>query len=133
MVKVPIEFAIVFVAFFLARNIRLVTDLIPHVQLPIQTISTGYLLNFALAGALLFVLLSAVSGLYRMRIYQSRIQELLDLILVSVYWFFIYIALLYLSIGFLYTVEIPRLIVLFSILIATLLIALERMISDIIQ
>jgi hypothetical protein len=38
--KVPLDFIIIFSAFFLAREIRLMTDLIPGVQLPVQTIST---------------------------------------------------------------------------------------------
>ena len=65
-----------------------------------------------------------------MRIYQSRIQELWDILLVSLYWFFIYIAILYLSFGFLYTEQIPRLIVLFAVIIATFLVILERGILD---
>jgi exopolysaccharide biosynthesis polyprenyl glycosylphosphotransferase len=65
-----------------------------------------------------------------MRIYQSRTQELADILLVSLYWFFIYIALLYLSFGFLYTAQIPRLIILFVIIIATIFVVLERRILD---
>lgn len=97
MIKVPIEGLIVFFAFFLARDIRSITDLIPDIHLPIQTIDTEHLLSFALVGSLVYILLSTFSGLYKMRIYQSRIQELQDLFLVSLYWFFIYIAILYLS------------------------------------
>ncbi len=130
MIKVPIEGLIVFFAFFLARDIRSITDLIPDIHLPIQTIDTEHLLSFALVGSLVYILLSTFSGLYKMRIYQSRIQELQDLFLVSLYWFFIYIAILYLSLWFIYTAPIPRLIVLFSIIIATFLIILERSILD---
>ena len=61
-----------------------------------------------------------------MRIYQSRLQELRDILLVSIYWFFIYIAILYLSLGFIYTAQIPRLVVLFSVIISTFFIILER-------
>lgn len=126
MIKVPMEACIVFLAFFLARDIRLVTDLIPDVHLPIQTISTESLLYFALVGSLVYILLSAFFGLYKMRIYQSRIQEFQDILFVSLYWFFIYIAILYLSFGFVYTEQIPRLIVLFSVIISTFFIILER-------
>jgi FlaA1/EpsC-like NDP-sugar epimerase len=126
MIKVPIEAGIVFLAFFLARDIRLVTDLIPDIHLPIQTIHTQNLIGFALVGALVYILLSAFSGLYKMRVYQSSIQEFQSIFLTSLYWFFIYIAILYLSAGFLYTAQIPRLIVLFSVMISTFLIILER-------
>lgn len=130
MIKVPIEGLIVFSAFFFARDIRRITDLIPDVHLPIQTIDTEHLLAFALTGSLVYILLAAFSGLYKMRIYQSRMEELRDILLVSVYWFFIYIAILYLSLGFLYTAQIPRLIVLFSVVITTVLVVLERSILD---
>ncbi len=125
-IKVPIEGLLVFLAFFLARDLRRMTDLIPNVHLPIQTIDTAHLIQFAIVGSLLYIVLSAISGLYKMRIYQSRVQELRDIILVSVYWFFIYIAILYLSIGFLYTEQIPRLVVFFSIIITTIFVILER-------
>ncbi len=130
MIKVPIEGCIVFLAFILARDVRRITDLIPSVHLPIQTIDTTHLISFAFVGALLYILLSAFSWLYKMRIYQSRLQELRDILLVSIYWFFIYIAILYLSIGFIYTEQIPRLIVLFAVIIATFFIILERAILD---
>lgn len=130
MIKVPIEGLIVFFAFFVARQVRNITDLIPDVHLPIQTIDTEHLFGFALVGSVIYILLAAFAGLYKMRIYQSRIQELKDLLFVSIYWFFIYIAVLYLSLGFFYTYPIPRLIVLFSVLIATFLIVLERVILD---
>lgn len=130
MIKVPIEGLIIFLAFFLARDLRLATDLIPDVHLPVQTIDTHNLLGFALVGSLVYILLSSFSGLYKMRIYQSRVQEFQNILLVSLYWFFIYIAILYLSFGFLYTAQIPRLIVLFSVIIGTFLIILERSILD---
>jgi len=117
-------------AFFLARDVRLVTDLIPNVHLPVHTIATNYLIGFALVGALLFVLLFTLSGLYKIRIYQSKIQEILDILLSAVYWFFVYIALLYLSLGFLYTVEMPRLIVLFTLIIGTTGVIIERILMD---
>lgn len=129
-IKVPIEGLLVFLAFFLARDLRRVTDLIPNVHLPIQTIDTIHLIQFAIVGSLLYIVLSTISGLYKMRIYQSRVQELQDILLVSIYWFFIYIAILYLSIGFFYTEQIPRLVVFFSVIISTLFVILERSILD---
>jgi hypothetical protein len=129
-IKVPIEGLIVFLAFFLARDLRRVTDLIPNIHLPIQTIDTSHLMQFATVGALLYIILSTFSGLYKMHIYQSRVQELQDILLVSLYWFFIYIAVLYLAIGFIYTEQIPRLVVLFSVIITTIFVILERSILD---
>ncbi len=65
LVKVISEFALVFACFFLAREIRLVTDLIPTVQLPIQKISPVALAGFAGFGALLFVVVFALRGMYK--------------------------------------------------------------------
>jgi hypothetical protein len=46
--KIPLDFMIVFFSFFLAKSLREVTDLIPNVTLPIQTISNDSLSLFAL-------------------------------------------------------------------------------------
>lgn len=55
LIRIPIEAATVFAAFYVAREIRLVTDLIPNVQLPIQRISESALLAFAVSGSALYV------------------------------------------------------------------------------
>lgn len=47
-IKVPLDFMIIWLSFFIAREIRLVTDLIPGITLPLKTIETGYLNIFAL-------------------------------------------------------------------------------------
>lgn len=65
--KIPLDFAIVLWAFFLARNIRRATDLIPGIKLPVQTISDISLMKFALAGAVLFLLVQVFRGAYRMQ------------------------------------------------------------------
>jgi len=44
---VPLDFIIIFLSFFIAREIRLITDLIPGINLPIQTIENDALINFA--------------------------------------------------------------------------------------
>lgn len=47
-IKIPLDFLTVWIAFFIAKEIRLVTDLIPTVALPIQTIDAPDLNIFAL-------------------------------------------------------------------------------------
>lgn len=49
LVKIPLDFSVVFSSFYIARAIRRITDLIPGVSLPIQTISDASLLKFAMA------------------------------------------------------------------------------------
>jgi hypothetical protein len=50
----------VFVSFFLARNLRVVTESFLWIKLPFQTISNENLFYFALAGSLLFILVFAI-------------------------------------------------------------------------
>ena len=70
--KVPLEFSIVLGAFFVARSIREATDLIPWVHLPPQSIEDTELFAFALFGAVLFVIVFAIGGLYHIRVSESR-------------------------------------------------------------
>ena len=95
--RLPIEFVLVIISFFIAREIRLVTDLIPSVQLQIQTISTMSLLGFSLVGALVCIILFGIHGLYKISIAQSKIRELLLVVRYMLYWFFLYIGMLYLA------------------------------------
>ncbi|MDD2516534.1 MAG: hypothetical protein PHF26_04950, partial [Candidatus Gracilibacteria bacterium] len=132
-IKIPLEFLMVFCAFFIAKNIRLVSDLIPGVHLPIKTIVDLKLLGFALLGSLLYIIVFAIGGLYRLKLYYSKIKEILDIIRLSFYWFILYIAIVYLSREYLYSTDIPRLIILFAFLISIGSIIIERFILNKIQ
>jgi hypothetical protein len=48
LIKIPLDFVVVFCSFFLARNLREVNDFVPGITLPIQRIDNEFLLNFAL-------------------------------------------------------------------------------------
>ena len=133
-VKVPLDFAIVFLCFFLARKIRLITDLIPWVNLPIQTIETWNLVYFALLWALLYIFLFSTHWLYNIKIINSKVKEFLDIIRYGIYWFLFFSVGVYLWNGIIYTwVEIPRLIILFTFIFATLWVVLERIILNNVQ
>ena len=120
-IKIPLDFLVVWGGFFLAREIRLITDLIPGVVLPIQTIPTWSLNLFALWWALLYIVLFASHNLYNLQISHSKIQEVLDVIRYSVYWFLFFSVGVYLGNGFLYTgSDIPRLILFFTFIFAIL-------------
>ncbi|HBA44514.1 TPA: hypothetical protein DEG21_00910 [Patescibacteria group bacterium] len=86
-----------FFAFFMARSIRLVTDLIPGVHLPIKTIATGELTNFAILGSILFSLIFIFSGLYKIKISNSKVKEFFDIARSFFIWFLFYVAILYLA------------------------------------
>ncbi|MCK9272900.1 exopolysaccharide biosynthesis polyprenyl glycosylphosphotransferase [Candidatus Gracilibacteria bacterium] len=128
--RLPLEFFVVFFAFFMARSIRLVTDLIPGVHLPIKTIATGELTNFAILGSILFSLIFIFSGLYKIKISNSKVKEFFDIARSFFIWFLFYVAILYLALGYLYTTEIPRLIIFFALIIAFFAIIFERFLLD---
>lgn len=91
MIKVPIESAIVYLAFFVSRDIRRVTDLIPGVHLPLQNITDEHLVWFASAGTLIFLVSFISAGLYRMRTTESRLRQFSNILYASTVWFFLYI------------------------------------------
>jgi len=111
-VKIPFDFLIVYVSFFIAKEIRLNSELIP---LPIQTIDNSYLQGFALMWAFLYIILFASHKLYNLKITHSKIQELLDIVRYWIYWFVFFSVWVYLWNWIFYSgAEIPRLIILFT-------------------
>lgn len=114
--KVPLDFCVVFSSFFLAKNLRLVTDFIPWIQLPVQTINTQNLLTLSFSGAVLLVFLLASHKMYAIKITSSKIKEALDIIRYSFYWFLFFSVFVYLAQGTIYHgKEIPRLIIIYTL------------------
>lgn len=118
-IKIPLDFLIVYFGFFIARKIRMWTDLIPWLELPIQTLPENELSIFALFWALLYIIVFAIHGLYNIQITHSKIKEFWDIVRYSIYWFLFFSVAVYLWKWFLYDgTEIPRLIILFTSCIA---------------
>lgn len=132
-IKLPLEFLMVFFAFFVAKNLRLISDLIPRIHLPIKTISDISLLKFALVWAILYSLVFTIWWQYKLKLYSSKIKEIFDIIRLSFYWFIFYIALVYLSREYLYNTDIPRLVVFFTFLISIFSVIFERFLINEIQ
>ena len=132
-IKVPLDFVIIYLTFFLARDIRWVTDLIPWISLPIKTISDQNLFYFALFWAFLYIALFFIHGLYVIRITSSKVKELFDIARFSFYWFIFYAAWVYLAKDYLYVFEIPRLVIWFTFIIWTFFVLVERWILNLIQ
>ncbi len=127
LLRIPLEAAIVFAAFYLAREIRLVTDLIPNIQLPIQRISESALFGFALSGSVLYVLVFAAFGLYRLdRGNDSGIETFGRIVSASFSWFLYYVAAVYLSAGYLFRTDIPRLVIFFTLFLSIFAVVTER-------
>lgn len=132
-IKIPLDFLTVFLSFFIAKELREVTDLIPGVSLPIQTISNDALFWFALFGAILCILVFAIHWLYSIKISHSKLGEVFDVIWYSLYFFMFFSLFVYLSNGILYTNEIPRLVILFATLIACTWMLIERQVLNSLQ
>ncbi len=126
--KLPLDFILVVISFFIAREIRLITDLIPSINLPIQTVNTTPLLYYSLIWALLYILLFITHWLYTSKMTHSKVKEFLDIIQYWFYWFLFFSVWVFFLKWFLINEwnDIPRLIILFTFIISTLLIILER-------
>lgn len=117
--KIPLDFWVVWISFFLAKEIRLVSDWIPWIQLPIKTIDNQDLQIFALYGALLYIFLFSSHRLYSIQISGSKVWEVLDIIRYGIYWFLFYSVWVYFWNEILYSeVDIPRLIILFTTILS---------------
>lgn len=132
-IKLPIEYIIVYLSFILAHFIRWYTDLIPWYQIPSKYISTSSLIVFALLWALLFVMVFFYMGLYNMKIRNSRLKQFAMIVESAFVWFFLYVWLSYLSLGYLYQKELPRLIIFFTLFLSVFFITLERFLIDLIE
>lgn len=117
-IKIPLDFIMIFFSFFLAREIRAIPDLIPWVVLPTQTIQDSSLIKFALFWSFLYILILAIHKLYQIKISNSKIKEILELIRYWFYAFLFFSVFAYLWKWFIYEKnEIPRLIILYSFII----------------
>ncbi len=113
-IKSPIDFLLIIGSFFLAKEIRLITDLIPTIQLPIKTIPSEDLWIFALSGAILFFFILAGRWLYAIEIKKTLLEEIIEIFKSAFLWFLLYIGFVYLATGFIFPKEIPRLIIFFA-------------------
>lgn len=131
--KVPLDFVVVFGSFFIAKNLRESNDFLPWLHLPVQIINIDSLTKFALVGALLYLLIFFIHGLYSLKMTSSKIKEFLDIILYSIYWFIFFSVIVYFWKWFLYNTYIPRLIILFTLIIGVIGIIIERVILNKLQ
>lgn len=114
-VLLPIIEAIVFVeVFWFAYNLRSMTDGIPFVQLRIPYISPEYFFPFVVVGVAIWILTFTRAGLYS-HIERPLFDEIKRVITYSFFWFFTFIGVVYLTQGFIFFREIPRLIIIYSL------------------
>ena len=132
-IKIPLDFMIVFLSFLIAQIIRESNDFIPWIQLPVQIINHTSLIKFALFWSILYGVIFFIHGLYSLKITSSKIKEFLDIILYSIYWFLFYSVIIYFWKWFFYDIDLPRLIILFTVIFAVIGMMIERIILNKLQ
>ncbi len=118
---IPLDWVLFFVSLALARIVREHHDLIPRVFIPPQMMSREDLYFFGVLGATIFVLVQALTSGYTFSIRRSSLQILRELTTTLLIWFLAFITIVYLGNGYLYTVEIPRLVIVFTLVISSML------------
>lgn len=131
-IKIPLDFVLVFLSFFIARDVRLNHDL-PYIILPKQYISEAELFNFALFWAFLYISIFAIHSLYKMKLSSSKVKEFFDIIFYSLYFFIFFSAIVFFARDFLYSKELPRLIILFTTILSIIFVISSRFIINLIQ
>lgn len=113
-------------AFWLSYAFRWFTDGIPFVQLRIPYISHEQFIPFIIAGVCIWWIVFARAKLYSTAIDTPLFEEIRKILLYSFLWFFIYIGFVYMTTGFLFSKEIPRLIIIYTYILSTLFSILIR-------
>lgn len=113
--------------FFMSYKLRSITDGIPFVQLRIPYISETQFLPFVLFGVLLWCIIFTSGKLYTHTPDKPALETVREVISRSFLWFFIYIGFVYLSTGFIFEKEIPRLIIFYVWIFSTLYSILIRL------
>lgn len=111
-----LEMGAVALAFWIAYNIRNITDGIPFIQLKIPSISPEQFAPFVVAGIVIWLLVFARAKLYS-DTRRPLFEEIRRVIAYSFFWFFVFIGFVYLTQGFLFHKEIPRLIIAYTLII----------------
>ncbi|MDD3145041.1 MAG: sugar transferase [Candidatus Gracilibacteria bacterium] len=130
-IRLPLDFFIIFSSFFVAREIRAVPDLLPiWLNLPIKTIDNESLALFAIFGGFLYLFILSIHSLYLLKITSSKINEFLQIIRYSFYWMIFFSFFVFLGKGIVYQTDIPRLIIFYTFLIGTIGVILGRILLN---
>lgn len=109
------EGIILWFSFWIAYNLRTMTDGIPFVQLKIPYISVEQFLPFVLTGILIWYLVFWRAGLYSHR-KKPIFEEIRRVLVYGFFWFVSFIGVVYLTQGFIFFKEIPRLIIIYTLI-----------------
>ncbi len=132
LIRIPIDFALTLAAFLFAYNIRLVTDLIPGVQLPITAsifpAFDQYLISSSISAAIL-VLFFAAANIYSLRKPPKLSKQLYQISIATTLWLFLIISYYFIT----RTFPFSRLALLQTWLFTLILVGLGRIIIHYIQ
>lgn len=123
-----IELSMIAGVFLLSYTLRSITDGIPFVQLRIPYISYEQFLPFIISGVLLWAVIFWFTGLYRLRDDTPIYEEIRMVMRSSFIWLVLYMSFVYLSTGFIFEREIPRLIIFYTYIFSTIFSVTLRMI-----
>lgn len=118
--RVACHFLIINGLFFLTYKIRLISDLIPGIQLPLPFINAQELAIFALISSILFIWIGVIKDFYPLntRVF-NHFQKLSK---VWIYWFISIAFLSYFGQGFIFFFGISRFIIIISALLSWIVI-----------
>lgn len=125
--QIPLDIIAFSGAFLVARKMREYSDLIPGFRLPYQYISPTDVLWFVIFGTILFVIIQAFKKAYTYQFEQSLSAKFGVLFWVCWTWFLFFIAAVYLGNGYLYSVEIPRLVIFYTVIMAYIFVGIEQL------
>lgn len=114
-----LEVSIIVLGFISGYYFRSITDGIPFIHLQIPYISFEQFYPFIVFWSILWGVLFSLWWMYRLREDIPIFEEIRLVIRYSLLWFFMYISIVYLSTGFIFKKEIPRLIILYVYLFGT--------------
>lgn len=127
MILMPLGEIIILVgAFLTAYDLRTITDGIPFIQLRTQYISPEQFFPFILYGVIIWLLIMSRAKLYTLTEDAPFFEEIRRVLSYAFFWFFVYIGFVYLTTGFLFSKEIPRLIILYTAVLATISVLIFR-------
>jgi lipopolysaccharide/colanic/teichoic acid biosynthesis glycosyltransferase len=117
--KAIFEIIMVGLIFLWFYHLRFITDGIPFVQLRIPHISYDQFIPFIYSGICIWIIIFAQKWLYSIQHHLSYTEEIRRVLYSGTFWFLYYTSFVYLTTGFLFEKEIPRLIVIYVFIFAT--------------
>ncbi len=132
LIKLPMDFFMVLIAFMIAFKLRTYPSLIPGIELPVDMMNFPMLteyMGFIMQWSILLFVIFAVNNMYSMKVTSKLSKEILKVILLTAAWIMIMIAYFFLSREFFFS----RLVLGYGALLSIALISTGRIWIRILQ